>query len=294
MRLFLLKISDILERTAKKIRGAADKVRPAKSITFLDCERQNWENVRPCFVLSTGRSGTLLLNMLLSLSSQAYAVHQPKPELIRASKRAYQEISESPEIFKEVLKSAREEMVFEAAQRERIFVETNNRITFFAPVIPQVFPNAVFIHLVRHPGDFVRSGIRRKWYSGTHDHDVGRIIPTDQQIKQKWEQWSSIERIGWLWNETNQFIENFKSNFIPENLLFVKAEDLFADPQITKGIYEFLHLSDFNPKLVRKLIQRPRNVQSKGSFPEYPSWSKEDKQRLREVAPLLLKYGYQL
>ncbi len=269
-------------------------VESAKSVTFLNCERQNWENVRPCFVLSTGRSGTLLLNSLLSLSPQAYAVHQPKPELIRVSKRAYEEISESPEIFFEVFKSAREEMVFEAAQRDKIFVETNNRITFFAPIIPQVYPNAVFIHLVRHPADFVRSGIRRNWYSGRHDHDIGRIIPVDPVSKQKWENWSNIEKIGWLWNETNQFIENFTANITSENILFVKAEELFTNPEITKRIYEFLLLADFNMRTAQKQLRKPVNVQRKGSFPKLEDWRIEDRQKLAAVVPLAAKYSYHI
>jgi len=294
LRLFLLRISDIFEQTSKKIRGAADRIQPTKSVTFLDCEKQNWENVRPCFVLSTGRSGTLLLNKLLLLSPYAYAVHQPKPELIRASKRAYEEISISPEIFKELFRSAREEIVFEAAQRNKVYIETNNRITFFAPIIPLVFPNAVFIHLVRNPADFVRSGIRRKWYAGKHYHDIGRIVPLDPIIKQKWDNWGSIEKIGWLWNETNQFIENFKQNLDSKIFLFVKAEQLFTDPDITSKIFDFLQLNNFNRQKIEKLIRKPVNVQRKGSFAKYTNWNYSDKELLRYVVPLAKKYGYSI
>lgn len=294
MRLFLLKTSDALEKVAKKIRGAAERVQPAKSVSFLEVERNNWENVRPCFVLSTGRSGTLQLNSLLSLSPIAYAVHQPKPELIRASKRAYEEIFKFPEIFEETFKSAREEMVFEAMQRNKIFVETNNRITFFAPIIPKVFPNAIFIHLVRHPADFVRSGIRRNWYSGKHDHDIGRIVPTDSQVRQKWGTWSNIEKMGWLWNETNQFIENFIATIDSKNVLFVKAEQLFSNPDITKSIYAFLNLTNPNMRYIKKQLKKPVNVQRKGSFPKLKDWNMEDRQKLAAVTPLAEKYSYNI
>ena len=40
----------------------------------------------------------------------------------------------------------------------------------------ELFPKAKFIQLVRHPGDFVRSGIRRKYYSG-NENDDSRITP---------------------------------------------------------------------------------------------------------------------
>lgn len=292
MRLLLLKISDILEQISKTIRGAADKSQPTKALTFAECESQNWENIRPCFVLSPGRSGTRLLNSLLLISTQTYPVHEPKPELVRVSKRAYEEIHKSPEIFEEVFKSAREEMIFESAQRGKVFIETNNRITFFAPIIPKVLSNSIFIHLVRDPSDFVRSGIRRNWYTGKHDHDIGRITPKDPEIKERWKNWGRIEKIGWLWNETNQFIEEFSRNFPSQNVLFVKAEQLFKEAEITKRIYEFLHLGDFNLRAVQKQIQRPVNVQRKRPFPKFEDWGMEDKQKLASVTPLAVKYGY--
>lgn len=292
MRRLLINLADFLEDGAKKLRGAAGRISSEGIITLADCESQNWENVRPCFVLSTGRSGTLLLNRLLSTASNAIAVHQPKPELIRASRKAYEEISSSPEIFQEVFKCAREELILEAAQKKSVFIETNNRITFFAPVIKKVFPGAVFIHLVRHPGHFVRSGIRRKWYSGRHDHDIGRIVPVQGELKVRWDKLTIIEKIAWLWNETNQFIENFKEKLPDEDLLFLKAEDLFHDPEVAGQIFRFLHLEGFRLKVARKILQKPVNVQKKGDFPRFEDWSPEEKEKMRAFTPLAEKYGY--
>lgn len=288
----LLHSSDQLEITVKKLRGAANRLTPETALTQIDCERQNWQNVRPCFVLSTGRTGTLLLNKLLLLSPNAFAVHQPKPELIRPSKKAYEEISQSPEIYREIFKSAREELLLEAARRNKVYIETNNRITFFAPIIRDVFPNAVFIHLVRHPGDFVRTGIRRNWYSGQHDHDIGRIVPSEGELKNQWDNLTLIERIGWLWNETNQFIEDFKNKLSAEEFFFVKSEELFSDPQVIERIFSFLNLNGFDIKAVNKLLKNPSNVQRKGSYPKYKDWTDEDKQRLQPTVPLAKKYGY--
>ena len=47
-------------------------------------------------------------------------------------------------------------------------------------------------------------------------------------------------------------------------------------------------------RAIQKQIQKPLNVQKKGSFPKYSAWTENDKQKLREVTPLSLRYGYQL
>jgi hypothetical protein len=293
-RRLLLRVSDSLETSIKYMREASRRLQPEIDLTLAQCERLNWENVHPCFILSTGRCGTLLLNRLLLLSPHALAEHRPEPELIRVSRRAYEEIDQHPEIFEETFKTTREGVVLKAALRNQMYIETNNRITFFAPIIRSVFPNAVFIHLVRHPGDVVRSGIRRNWYSGKHDHDIGRIVPVRGKFKDRWVELTSIEKIGWLWNETNRFIEDFKANIPGENMLFVKAEDLFSDPKVTESIYTFLRIDGFKPSAVRKVLKKRMNVQRKGKFPEYDDWDEEDKARLKETAPLADTYGYHL
>ncbi len=289
-----LRISDLLESTAHKIRGAAQRVAPESALTFGDCERQNWENVRPCFVLSTGRTGTLLLNNLLNLADNCMALHAPTPELIRASKRAYEEVHAVPQVFEEVLKSAREDYILHAARRSRIYVETNNRVTFFAPVIPTVFPKAVFIHLVRHPADFVRSGVRRKWYSGQHEHDVGRITPVSGPMKDEWQDLPLVGKIAWLWNETNEFIEKFKESIAPESVLVVRSEELFGDTAVAQHIFSFLGLQGCSQGAVAKQIAKPANVQKKGDFPRYDHWSEHDIAALKKQATLAPAYGYTL
>jgi hypothetical protein len=290
LRRVLLRTSDGAQLVVTKLRGAADRLAPNRRLTLADCEASGWQNVRPCFVLSTGRSGTLFLNRLLLRSPSAYAVHQPRPELIRASRRAYEEIARTPDLFAETFKSAREELVHQAAQRGKVFIETNNRITFFAPVMRSVFPRAVFIHLVRHPGDVVRSGIRRGWYSGRHSHDPGRIVPLAGEMQGRWANLNQVEKIGWLWNETNRFVEEFRSTLSTGDCLLVRAEELFTDVQVAQRIFEFVQVQ---PVQVREgFLRQAVNVQRKGKYPHFTDWPTEEKERLARVAPLMARYGY--
>ena len=292
LRQLLIQTADRWEESLRYLRGAAYRLSPERSLTLADCESENWMNTRSCFVLSTGRSGTLFLNRMLMLSPDVMAVHQPHPELIRASKMAYENIQTRPAIFSETFKSAREELLLQAANRNKIFVETNNRITFFAPVIRDCFPNALFIHLVRHPGDFVRSGIRRHWYSGKSSHDPGRIQPFSGSVKEEWDTFSQIARIGWLWNETHRFIEAFKTTLPEEACLYVRAEDLFQNSGAAESVFRFLQLPVPPVKKINKQMQRPANVQKKGAFPHYDAWQEEDKETLKRFCPLAKQYGY--
>ena len=294
VRNILMDAAHQLERGAKQLRGAADKVIPEKRLFLMDMERQGWKNVRPCFVLSTGRCGTLLLNNLLQLSPDADPNHEPKPELFRPSRRAYEDIDHTPEIFREVFKSAREEYLLKAARQEKVYIETNNQCTFFAPIIRDIFPRAVFIHLVRHPGSFVRSGIRRKWYTGEHSHDIGRIVPVAGPARDRWGDWSLIEKIGWLWNETNQFIENFLATLPADSHLFIKAEELFSDVAISEALFSFLQIDGFHQKTVQRIIDKPVNTQRKGGFAAYLNWHDKDKKKLLSVVSMSSSYNYNL
>ncbi|MEL6820596.1 MAG: sulfotransferase [Calditrichota bacterium] len=293
LRQLLLSSSGRFLRWSKQLHGAADKMVPQSKLFLSDCIEAEWKNVFPCFVLSTGRSGTLLLTRILELADNAAPLHEPRPELFRASKRAYEEIHQQPDLFKEVLLSAREEYLLAAARRKQRYIETNNQISFFAPIIPQLFPNAVFIHLVRHPADFVRSGMRRNWYTGEHSHDIGRITPISGDLVSEWTSLSRVEKIAWLWNETNEFIETLVKEW-PERFLQVRAETLFASTEESKRIFDFMELNGYNRHAVDRILQKPANPQRKGNFPKYNQWTDEDKAGLRRFATLAENYDYEL
>ena len=194
--------------------------------------------VSPVFVLSTGRCGTKWLTELLRQDQRVWVNHSDYPELVRHSRLAYEQYEESPRVFQEIIRATRDGYILDAHRRNRVYIETNNRITFFAYAIRAVYPEARFIHLIRHPGDFVRSGIRREWYHGER-HDVGRIRNVCNPVE--WETMTDIERIAWLWNETNQYIEDFLVTLDnPDIFLKVKAEEMFSDVEIGVRICEFV------------------------------------------------------
>jgi hypothetical protein len=242
-------------------------------------------------VLSTGRCGTLWLTEFLRHSKRTHVNHSDYPELIREGRLAYEQYARIPEMFHEILRATRDGYILGAYVHGRKYIETNNRITFFARAIRQVYPRSKYIHLYRHPADFVRSGLRRGWYRG-HSHDIGRIVRLDDQAL--WEQMSDIAKIAWLWNETNQWIEDFILEQPMSNVLQIRAEDMFTNISLALAICDFVGVTDITEVVTRRLQRRRINVQKTGKVEPYEKWSDAEKRQIRHQVPLAYKYGYTL
>jgi hypothetical protein len=170
------------------------------------------------------------------------------------------------------------------------YVETNNRITFFAYALRFVYPKARFLHIVRDPGDFVRSGLRREWYRGA-SHDVGRIL--DYSHPEQWRQMTDVETIAWLWNETNQYIDDFLLTLAPQTFIRVKAEVMFNDGDQVAQMLDFIG-ARLPRKLIDKHLTKKVNKQVLGWVAPYEEWSDGEKELVRRYTPLAEQYGYQV
>ncbi|MFW5891250.1 MAG: sulfotransferase [bacterium] len=247
---------------------------------------------KPVFVLSTGRVGTKFLTKVISNSEKINSYHEPTPELIYYARYAYENQSLNEEL-KRIIDAARLEYILYSTINNKLYFESNNRITFFANQLEQLYPKAKFIHIVRHPGAFVRSGIRRKWYSNNQVWDMGRIVPFSQDIK--WEEMSLISKISWLWNETNKFVETFKNEIPAYKILTIKSEDLFDNHNTINKIFRFIDVKNpYSRKEIKNLLNRPVNAQKINEFPKYKNWSKQQKEELRKYSNLAKKYNYNI
>jgi hypothetical protein len=247
----------------------------------------------PVFFLSTGRCGTALMTEILNRIPGAVCFHAPHPELVYSERKAYEEGLEKFEAYKTAVRAARFELIAEYVVREKVYIETNFRITFFAPHLYDLFPKSRFVHLVRHPGAFVRSAVRRGYYEGGYT-DIGRIRPLDGPARDAWPGMSPFERAAWLWNETNLYIERFKESADPERVLTVKAEDLFTDPDAALSIIRHCGLAEPDRNRISKWIVRPVNAQvDGGDLPGYNDWGENMKTQVRRWATAAERYGYE-
>lgn len=255
---------------------------------------------RPIFFLSTGRTGTQLFTQLINCCVSLRAFHTPKPELIQQGKVVYEAYHKTDPFQKELIDrlsgqtflAAREHYLHQAFLHNKTYVETNNRITFLAPAIHALLPHARFVYLYRHPGDFIRSGIRRRWYTGQVSHDIGRITyGGSAEVQQQWNEWGYIEKIAWLWNETNQFIEDFLSSVDSSSYFKLNFDTLSVRTVIS--LFDFLDCR-LPSKKIAKMINNPVNQQRDGQYPPYEAWPEEDKEKVRSICLLAPAYGYEL
>ena len=213
-------------------------------------------HAEPIFVLSTGRVGTMLLTKLFNLKKGLHIEHEALPEMLLAGKTAYE--SNDISFSKGAFMAGRYENIRDFHLKSLRYVETNNRLTFFAPAIAELFPKAKFIHLVRHPDSFISSGMQRNWYTGKSITDEGRIAPPESLKITEQE-----NKIAWLWNATNEFIEQFKKNTSKDRIYTLQSEKLFTNTEEAVKLMNWLNLN-IKPELVKNIIDKPIN-QSKNN-----------------------------
>lgn len=259
------------------------------ALNFEECDQSSLPFVSPVFVLSTGRCGTKWLSELLRLDPRLHINHSDYPELIRHSRLAYECYDQEPRIFQEIIRASRDGYILNAYRHHQTYIETNNRITFFAYAIKQVYPDARYIHLVRHPGNFVRSGLRRDWYQGER-HDVGRIRHNDPEL---WKKLTDTAKIAWLWNETNQYIEDFLKNVEPDQFFQIKIEQIWNNIDVCAEICRFLG-AKIDHKDIASMLDRKINQQLIGSIPNYKYWDNKKKLEVRQYALLNKLYKYDI
>lgn len=248
----------------------------------------------PVFFLSTGRCGTKWFSDLFETNKKLMVLHSPSPTLAVQSRKAYEYFItkgvQNSDLLQEVFLTGREEYLRYAYKTGKRIIETNNYVTFFAPILLNLFPDAKFVHLIRHPGEFIRSGMRRKYYEEQNFDDIKRIIPIND-INKKWGNYSRIEKIAWLWNETNNFIEDFKMKNSTACYSYNFNENSLNN---ILGLIEFLKI-DLDNYNVSKLMKSKANVQILGDFPRYKDWPNSDKQAVNNICKgLANSYNYEL
>ena len=256
-----------------------------------------WEKTDSVFVLTTGRTGTNTLAELLDIYPCIDAYHEPHPNLLKERQAAFHEVYTNPDKYARIFARARAGLMARSSLRNTLYAETSPRLTFFAPVISQLCPNARFIHLVRHPGDVVRSGMRRKWYEKKGRSERYRIIPSrDDPFHQEWETASAFEKNCWQWNAYNSFALRFRSTVPNERVLLLRAEDLFHGKTSTlQQLFDFLGVECPSQNLLDKVLNVKMNRQTEGLFPAYDEWADHQYDRLFSIAgDTMAKLGYSI
>jgi len=271
--------------------------KPIKKANIYKLIDESFKNIpEPVFFLSTGRTGTAWFADLLSKDKQFMCFHNATPHLSLQNKFYYDIITDpeiniltKKEIGKQIFLAGREEYLVYSYKTQKRFLETNNEYIFLAEVIAEMLPNSKFVHLYRHPGEFVRSGIRRKWYCKEEDYGDKRISLKDKEI---WNEYSNIQKVSWFWAEINNYIETLKENISPDRIYEFNFNEL--NKTSVEGMLNFIG-ANISSKTITKKLPQKLNIQKSGNFETFENWTSKDKEELRQICGHLAeKYGYEL
>lgn len=256
----------------------------------------------PVFFLTTGRSGSAFIEYTLKRIDSLEVYHEAFPRLMSFPNFAYHNANENVMLSK-VFEASREELLLTAYLEKNIYVEANQCLVFFSKIIIKQFPNAKFVHLLRHPGDFVRSAIMKGWYKNDSIWENGRIRMSDENL---WSNLSQLEKLSWAWKSIHNFIGELKESN-EKQFFTVKFEDIVTSKIEFEKMISFINPSFNNGSiqldqlLERKINQlvissnEPPNMFKLNDYPKYPTWAENDKQTLRKHCGVLSeKYDYKL
>jgi hypothetical protein len=256
--------------------------------------RRRWRSAQCLFILSTGRVGTTTIVNLLNLSRRIQAFHEPEPRLLMEGKVAYDDLDIRWPVYKKVFTEARCEPLGRCAVRRKYYAEAA-LYPALGPLIADLLPRSRFIHLYRHPGDVVRSGMRRGWYQN-HPWDQYRVEPVrDTPVRAAWDtEWDAFAKVCWYWHRINECLLEFTGGLSADRVLRLRFED-FTNPEATgwRKVFDFIDVEAPDEAQVRAVLGERANEQSSGEFPRFSEWSSEQHDTLERIAGVTMRrLGY--
>lgn len=233
----------------------------------------------PFFVVSSGRSGTAMMQKALAASGDVEAHHEYMVNIIQPlAMRRYMGwvgMDEALAVLGETHGAAIH--YCEATH----WGDSSNKLSWLIPDLAELFPRARFVHLVRD-GRKVASSYFHKLAGECYDDRSVRLMvayaadPSRRRApppeKKYWwplpraaDPWADafpafdqFGRIAWHWAEINRVILEALAALAPERSLFVRLEDLQDSPRAFERLATFLGIALHKEHAA--LFARPHNV----------------------------------
>jgi hypothetical protein len=170
-------------------------------------------------------------------------------------------------------------------RRDRILLKLTGwpRIRF----LREIFPDALFLHLVRDGRGVALSVIEQPWWTGARGPEHWAWGPLHSPYRERWEASGKTEGelAGIVWQMTLDAIDQCKREIDPAQLLEVRYEDVCRDPEAR--LVEILGFFDLErASEIDSFVERHPMVNR--NQPGSPKWS-----RLEPLlGDYLARYGY--
>ncbi|MBL9097251.1 MAG: sulfotransferase [Alphaproteobacteria bacterium] len=240
----------------------------------------------PFFVVSSGRSGTAMMERLFSCFPQAemhheYMVHHIQPLAVKY----HMGLIGLGEVMHTLRATHAAAIYYSDAP---LWGDASNKLSWLIPALDLMFPNARYIHLVRD-GRKVASSYFHKLANECYDdhatavlqryYDARGELPAPPPEKKYW--WplpprghmqelefltyNQFQRIAFHWAEINRTIVHDLDPIPKERRHTVRLEDLVARADARQGLLNFLGLP-WDDR-VMGLLNRPHNVNRPEDYP---------------------------
>ena len=192
------------------------------------------QHTQPFFIVSSGRSGTQMLEKLLGSYNNIEMHHEYKCNDIQplAVKYSLQiiDINDTLSILENVYSEA------VSKTDKEFWGDSSNKLSWLIPMLDKLFPNAKFIHLIRDPRDnwaSLKSGWKKRYQR--NKNSINELL------------FSLIFRLSIGYEMSDQ-----NSKIIGKNRYkIIKYEDLVTNPElIMREISDFLQI-DFSNKMLK-------------------------------------------
>jgi len=153
----------------------------------------------------------------------------------------------------------------------------NPRAMFLIPLLHRIYPDVLFIHMVRDGKDMAYS---------TNQGQTGIVGPV--MLTRQENMLPIPSRCAVLWSRANKLVANYGETHMPGQYYRLRFEDLCYDPEGEIGsMLEFLKIESAGVSELAELVQPPDTI---GRYREHPA---DDVKRIRELAwPSLQRFGY--
>lgn len=260
------------------------------------------------FIVSSGRSGTAMLQKALAAAPDVDMHHEFKVHIVQPlGVRRYMGLCDRNEAL-ETLRATYGAAI--ASSRLAHWGDSSNKASWLIPELAELLPKAKFVHLVRDGRKVASSYFHKLNDECYDDHSTavfrayarsGGAVPAPPPEKKFWwplprlsdpvarefDQFDQFQRIAWHWAEINHVILEALAQIPRERQHFVRLEDLRYERCATKGLFEFLGITFSDD--IAGLFTRPHNV----NRPEDQLLSAHQRGQFERIAGAMMKeLGY--
>lgn len=266
------------------------------------------KDTKPFFIVSSGRSGTQLIEKLMKSFEDVEMHHEYLCEYIQPlAVKYYLGITTEKDAIKEIEKLHASSVFF---SKKRYWGDSSNKLSWLIPVLSKVFPDSKFIHLVRDGRKVVSSFYHKlgeecyddqstktlqAWVDNPMKHRQPppekkywwNVLAKNNPNRRSFLEYNQFQRICFHWHEVNSIIEKDLATINSSNKFTVRLEDLVSDELVLKNMLDYLDLPH-SSKLF-DLIKKPHNVH----VPINYSLTDEQLDQFNQIcSPLMKKYNY--